>query len=123
MNAMKQGEALPTERATERNEYEATQVKELDDARPKESALTPEQVQSMTISEETAIWISTYSKVQELFDYIRYAYVATYAEEGAGVMMEKDKVLELWEALGDTVLNGVKESMYHKLGVINPTKL
>ena len=113
---MKQGGALPTERATERNEYEL-------DVRPKASALTPEQVQAMTISEETAIWISTYSKVQELFDYIRYAYVATYAEEGAGVMMEKDKVLELWEALGDTVLNGVKESMYHKLGVINPTKL
>ena len=73
----------------------------------------------MTISKETAIWISAYSKVQELFEYIRYAYVATYTEGGAEVMMERGDVLELWEKLGDAVLNGVKESMYNKLGEVN----
>lgn len=123
MNATKQGGALPTERATERNEYEAMRAQELQDARPFPIALTPEQVQTLAISEETATWISAYTKVQELFEYIRCAYVATYTEGGADVMMERGDVLELWGKLGDAVLNGVKESMYNKLGEVNPTKL
>ena len=49
--------------------------------------------------------------------------MATYTEEGADVMMERGDVLELWGKLGDAVLNGVKESIYNKLGEVNPTKL
>ena len=47
--------------------------------------------------------------MQELFEYIRCAYVATYTEEGADAMMERGDVPELWGKLGDAVLNGIKE--------------
>jgi hypothetical protein len=54
---------------------------ELQDPHPFPIALTPEQVQAMTISKETAIWISAYSKVQELFEYIPPMWLPIRREE------------------------------------------
>ena len=118
MNATKQGGALPTERATERSEYEAMRAQELQDARPRTIALTPEQVQTLAISEETATWISAYTKVQEMYEHIYYAYVFSFTEERATDKMIEDGVLDLWSELGDKVMKNVGWSIGGQLGCI-----
>ena len=118
MNATKQRGALPTERATERTEYEAMRAQELQDARPRTTALTPEQVQTLAISEETATWISAYTKVQEMYEYIYYAYVFSFTEKCATDRMIEDGVLDLWSELGDKVMKNVGWSIGGQLGCI-----
>ena len=118
MEETKQGGALPTERATERTEYEAMRAQELQDARPRTIALTPEQVQTLAISEETATWISAYTKVQEMYEYIYYAYVFSFTEECATDKMIEDGVLDLWSELGDKVMKNVGWSIGGQLGCI-----
>ena len=118
MEATKQGGALPTERATERTEYEALRAQELQDARPRTIALTPEQVQTLAISEETATWISAYTKVQEMYEHIYYAYVFSFTEERATDKMIEDGVLDLWSELGDKVMKNVGWSIGGQLGCI-----
>ena len=109
MNEMKQGTALPTEGAnskqminegtkqgtasyneeatskaqTQWEEYQAKRAQELNDTLPRPSALSPEKIQGLRISEETATWISAYTKVQELSDWIYYAYVYRYSDRAA----------------------------------------
>ena len=118
MNATKQGGALHTERATERTEYEAMRAQELQDASPRPIALTPEQAQELTISEETATWISAYTKVQEMYEYIYYAYVLSFTEKYATDKMTEDGVLDLWSELGDKVMKNVGWSIGGQLGCI-----
>ena len=118
MEATQQWGALPTERATERSEYEAMRAQELQDARPRTTALTPEQVQTLAISEETATWISAYTKVQEMYEYIYYAYVFSFTEERATDKMIEDGVLDLWSELGDKVMKNVGWSIGGQLGCI-----
>ena len=118
MEETKQWGALPTERATERSEYEAMRAQELQDARPRTIALTPEQVQTLAISEETATWISAYTKVQEMYDYIYYAYVFSFTEKYATDKMVEDGVLDLWSELGDKVMKNVGWSIGGQLGCI-----
>lgn len=75
-----------------RRMYDREREQELQNALPRQSALSPEKIQGFSISEETATWLSAYTKVQELYDWIYYAYVYRYSEDRALKQMVDDGV-------------------------------
>ena len=149
MDEMKQGTAHPTERATSKQmmneetkqgtashndgatskaqtqweEYQTQRVQELRDTLPRPSALSPETIQGLRISEETATWLSAYTKVQELYDWIYYAYVYRYSDSSALQNMMDDGVQELWSELADKVMKLAGDSMEDNLCSLEGRKL
>lgn len=128
MNEMKQGTALPTERAnskaqTQWEEYQAKRAQELNDTLPRPSALSPEKIQGLRISEETATWISAYTKVQELYDWIYYAYVYRYSDRAALNNMVDDGVHALWSELSDKIMKLAGDSIADNLCSLDERKL
>lgn len=128
MNEMKQGTALPTEGAnskaqTQWEEYQAKRAQELNDTLPRPSALSPEKIQGLRVSEETATWISAYTKVQELYDWIYYAYVYRYSDSAALSNMIDDGVYSLWCELGDKVMKIAGDSITDSLCSLDERKL
>ena len=125
---MKQGTALPTEWAnskaqTQWEEYQARRAQELKDTLPRPSALSPEKIQGLRISEETATWISAYTKVQELYDYIYYAYVYRYSDSSALKNMVDDGVQALWSELADKIMKMAGDSIADNLCSLDERKL
>ena len=128
MNEMKQGTASPTERATSKaqtqwEEYQAKRAQELKDTLPRPSALSPEKIQGLRISEETATWLSAYTKVQELYDWIYYAYVYRYSDSAALKNMTDDGVQALWSELADKIMNLAGDSIADNLCSLDERKL
>ena len=154
MNEMKQGTALPTERATKeeaqtmnskgvgvskptewanrmreevtnelRRLLDEEREQELQNALPRPSALSPEKIQGLRVSEETATWLSAYTKVQELYDWIYYAYVYRYSDSSALQNMMDDGVQELWSELADKVMKLAGDSMEDNLCSLEGKKL
>lgn len=149
MNEMKQGTAHPTERAnskqmmneetkpgtashndgatskaqTQWEEYQTQRAQELRDTLPRPSALSPETIQGLRISEETATWLSAYTKVQELYDWIYYAYVYRYSDSSALQNMMDDGAQELWSELADKVMKLAGDSMEDNLCSLEGKKL
>lgn len=150
MNEMKQGTAHPTERAnskqmmnegtkqgtashndgatskaqTQWEEYhQAKRTQELKDTLPRPSALSPEKIQGLRVSEETATWISAYTKVQELYDWIYYAYVYRYSDSAALNNMVDDGVHSLWSKLADKVMKLAGDSIADNLCSLDERKL
>lgn len=149
MNEMKQGTAHPTERAnskqminegtkqgtaspnegatskaqTQWEEYQAKRAQELKDTLPRPSALSPEKIQGLRFSEETATWLSAYTKVQELYDWIYYAYVYRYSDSAALKNMMDDGVQELWSELADKVMKLAGDSIADNLCSLDERKL
>lgn len=106
--------------------YEAkvqAEAKHLVENPPRPEALTPEEVQALTISRETAVWISTYTKVNELYSFLIYAYATMYGEAYAEGFMEKAGVTALWSELGDKILKEVGDSVFHKIGLTSPSTI
>ena len=149
MNEMKQGTALPTEGAnskqminertkqgtaslnegatskaqTQWEEYQAKRTQELKDTLPRPSALSPEKIQGLRFSEETATWLSAYTKVQELYDWIYYAYVYRYSDSAALKNMMDDGVQALWSELADKVMKLAGDSIADNLCSLDERKL
>ena len=128
MNEMKQGTAHPNEGATSKAqtqwaEYQAKRAQELKDTLPRPSALSPEKIQGLRVSEETATWISAYTKVQELYDWIYYAYVYRYSDSAALNNMVDDGVHSLWSELADKVMKLAGDSIADNLCSLDERKL
>ena len=149
MNEMKQGTAHPTEGAnskqminegmklgtdspnagatskaqTQWEEYQTQRSQELKDTLPRPSALSPATIQGLRISEETATWISAYTKVQELYDYIYYAYVYRYSDSAALKIMVDDGVQALWSELADKIMKMAGDSIADNLCSLDERKL
>ena len=149
MNEKKQGTALPTERAnskqmmnegtkqgtashndgatskaqTQWEEYQAKRTQELKDTLPRPSALSPEKIQGLRVSEETATWISAYTKVQELYDWIYYAYVYRYSDSAALKIMGDDGVQALWSELADKIMKLAGDSIADNLCSLDEREL
>lgn len=128
MNSKGVGVSKPTEwanrmRAEVTNELrrmlDEEREQELQNALPRPSALSPEKIQGFSISEETATWLSAYTKVQELYDWIYYAYVYRYSEEAAFKHMVDDGVQELWEELADKLIKSTGYSITDNLACKN----
>lgn len=125
---MKQGTASPNAGATSKaqtqwEEYQARRTQELKDTLPRPSALSPEKVQGLRISEETATWISAYTKVQELYDWIYYAYVYRYSDSAALKIMVDDGVQALWSELADKIMKMAGDSIADTLCSLDERKL
>lgn len=125
---MKQGTASPNAGATSKaqtqwEEYQARRTQELKDTLPRPSALSPEKIQGLRISEETATWISAYTKVQELYDYIYYAYVYRYSDSAALKIMVDDGVQALWSELADKIMKMAGDSIADNLCSLDERKL
>lgn len=149
MNEKKQGTAHPTERAnskqminegvkqgtaspnagatskaqTQWEEYQTQRAQELRDTLPRPSALSPEKIQGLSLSEETATWLSAYTKVQELYDWIYYAYVYRYSDSAALKNMVDDGVQELCSELSDKVMKLAGDSIEDNLCSLDERKL
>lgn len=124
----KQGTVHPTEGATSKaqtqwEEYQARRTQELKDTLPRPSALSPEKIQGIRVSEETATWISAYTKVQELYDWIYYAYVYRYSDSAALKIMVDDGVQALWSELADKVMKLAGDSIADNLCSLDERKL
>lgn len=125
---MKQGTASPNAGATSKaqtqwEEYQARRTQELKDTLPRPSALSPEKIQGLRISEETATWISAYTKVQELYDWIYYAYVYRYSDSAALNNMVDDGVHALWSELTDKIMKLAGDSIADNLCSLDERKL
>jgi hypothetical protein len=124
----KQGTASHNEGATSKaqtqwEEYQAKRAQELNDTLPRPSALSPEKIQGLRISEETATWLSAYTKVQELYDWIYYAYVYRYSDSAALNNMVDDGVHSLWSELADKVMKLAGDSIADNLCSLDERKL
>ena len=128
MNSKGVGLDTPTEWANRMSEeianelrrvYDREREQELQNALPRPSALSPEKIQGFSISEETATWISAYTKVQELYDWIYYAYVYRYSEDRALKQMVDDGVQDLWNELADKLIKSAGYSITDNLGCMN----
>lgn len=125
---MKQGTASPNAGATSKaqtqwEEYQTQRAQELKDTLPRPSALSPEKIQGLRISEETATWISAYTKVQELYDWIYYAYVYRYSDSSALNNMVDDGVQDLWSELADKIMKLAGDSIADNLCSLDERKL
>lgn len=125
---MKQGTASPnagatSEAQTQWEEYQAQRAQELRDTLPRPSALSPEKIQGFSISEETATWLSAYTKVQELYDWIYYAYVYRYSDRAALNNMVDDGVQDLWSELSDKIMKLAGDSIADNLCSLDERKL
>jgi hypothetical protein len=132
MDSKGMGVSKPTERVNRKSEDEASERRrqyreereqELKDTLPRPSALSPETIQGLRISEETATWLSAYTKVQELYDWIYYAYVYRYSDSSALQNMMDDGVQELWSELADKVMKLAGDSMEDNLCSLDERKL
>lgn len=106
--------------------YEAkaqAEAKHLEANPPRPEALSPEQVQGLGISYQTAVWISTYTKVNELYSWLVYAYATMYGEKYSDDVMERAGVTALWSQLGDKILEEVGDSVCHKIGLVSPSTI
>ena len=132
MNSKGVGVSKPTEWANRMREEVTNELRrmldeereqELQNALPRPSALSPEKIQGFSISEETATWLSAYTKVQELYDWIYYAYVYRYSDSSALQNMMDDGVQELWSELADKVMKLAGDSMEDNLCSLDERKL
>ena len=132
MNSKGVGLDTPTEWANRMSEeianelrrmYDREREQELQNALPRQSALSPEKIQGFSISEETATWLSAYTKVQELYDWIYYAYVYRYSDSAALKNMMDDGVQELWSELADKVMKLAGDSIADNLCSLDERKL
>ena len=103
MDEMNQGTAHPTEWAT-KDEAQAMDSKGVGVSKPTER-------------------VSAYTKVQELYDWIYYAYVYRYSDSSALKNMMDDGVQELWSELADKVMKLAGDSMEDNLCSLEGRKL